>query len=450
MASLAGLLQTLGYRITGSDQNVYPPMSTLLENLGIPILPGYRKENLVPRPDLVIVGNVMSPNAEESIALLASDIPRMSFPQALAEFVIQDRKSLVIAGTHGKTTTTAMVSWIAENCGVKPGFLVGGIPKNFNRSFQNPEGKYFVVEGDEYETCFFDKGSKFMHYRPFGAILHRVEMDHIEYFKTFERLKAAFAGFLRIVPKEGILLVFAEADTNRELLSESSVERTFTFGWNQGDYQARNVERRGVEISFDIFFREQLLKRASISMFGDYNVLNALAAFALTTQEGWDPDQVVAALASFQGVKRRQEVIGEPRGILIIEDFAHHPTAVAETVRSIKERFPTRRLVAVFEPRSATSCRSIFQEPYRKAFQGADHVVIVPPNAFREIPLAEQLNSNQLVEEMKADGIAAFGIREVDQVVKHLADCLIAPDIVLIMSNGAFGGIYKKLLQALA
>lgn len=449
MASVAGLMQAMGYKVTGSDQNVYPPMSTQLESLGIKIKQGYKKENLEPRPDLAIIGNVMSPKAEESVALMASDIPRMSMPEALAEYVIEDRKSFVIAGTHGKTTTTAMVAWIAESCGVKPGFLVGGIPKNFSTSFQVPRGDYFVVEGDEYETCFLDKGSKFMHYRPFGAILHKVELDHIEYFQTFDRLKAAFAGFLKLLPKQGLLVMFAEDETNIELLKNAKCERIFTFGWDKGDYQAKNVMKNGIECSFDVVFRGKKVDRVTIRMFGNYNVLNALAAYALTTQEGWDAKKVVAALASFQGVKRRQEVIGQPHDITLIEDFAHHPTAVQQTVESITERFPKNRVFAVFEPRSATSCRKIFQVPYFESLRSAQTVVIVPPNAFREIPKEEQLDPGRLVSDLRGAGVDAHSIPTVDEVVAYLKREAKPQDVILLMSNGAFGGIYQKLLNTL-
>ncbi len=449
MASLAGLLQAMGYRITGSDQNVYPPMSTQLEDLGIKIQQGYRKENLSPRPDLAVIGNVMSPNAEESVALMASDIPKMSMPQALAEFVIENRKSLVVTGTHGKTTTTAMLAWIAEACGVNPGFLVGGVPKNFDRSFKVPSGDYFVIEGDEYETSFLDKGSKFMHYRPYAAIMHKVEMDHIEYFKTFERLQEAFRGFLRLLPKDGVLLMFAEDPTNRELLKSASCDRALTFGWNEGDYQARIVSKNGATLEFDVLLQGKKLDRLRIEMFGDYNGLNALSAYALATQLGWDPRTVASALASFKGVKRRQEVIGKPNNILLIEDFAHHPTAVEQTVSSIAERFPNTRVFAVFEPRSATSCRKIFQQPYFEALKQAKTVVIVPPNAFREIPLEEQLSPSQLIEDLRNAGIDAHSFPKVDEVVAFLKREAKPEDVVLLMSNGAFGGIYQKLLATL-
>lgn len=450
MASIAGMLQALGYRVTGSDQNVYPPMSTLLEQLGIPIKQGYRKENLTPRPDLVIVGNVMSEKAEESQALLASDIPRMSFPQALAEFVIADRKSLVVAGTHGKTTTTAMLAWIANYCSVDPGFLVGGIPKNFSRSFQVPKGDIFVVEGDEYETAFFDKGSKFMHYRPYGVILHRVELDHIEYFKTFERVKEAFAKFLRIIPEQGILLMFAEEKANQELLREAKCQRKYSFGFTEGDFRATNLRFDGIRVEFDVLFQENKLDRVQIDTFGNYNVLNALAAYAMGYLLQWDRARILQALASFSGVKRRQEVIGNPRGIMVIEDFAHHPTAVAQTVESIKSRFPKNRVFAIFEPRSATSCRKVFQVPYFESLQKADTAIIVPPNAFREVPLEEQLNPERLVTDLQAAGVDAHSIRAVDDVVQFTARSAVPGDIVLIMSNGAFGGIYQKMLAALA
>jgi UDP-N-acetylmuramate: L-alanyl-gamma-D-glutamyl-meso-diaminopimelate ligase len=274
-------------------------------------------------------------------------------------------------------------------------------------------------------------------------------MDHIEYFKTFERLQEAFRGFLRLLPKDGVLLMFAEDPTNRELLKSASCDRALTFGWNEGDYQARIVSKNGATLEFDVLLQGKKLDRLRIEMFGDYNGLNALSAYALATQLGWDPRTVASALASFKGVKRRQEVIGKPNNILLIEDFAHHPTAVEQTVSSIAERFPNTRVFAVFEPRSATSCRKIFQQPYFEALKQAKTVVIVPPNAFREIPLEEQLSPSQLIEDLRNAGIDAHSFPKVDEVVAFLKREAKPEDVVLLMSNGAFGGIYQKLLATL-
>lgn len=448
MASLAGMLQAMGYRVTGSDENVYPPMSTMLHDLGIEIKQGYRKENLEPKPDLAIVGNIMSPKAEESIALMQSDIPRISMPQAIREFVIEDRISIVAAGTHGKTTTTAMLAHVAEKCGQDPGFLVGGIPKNFGISFRPPKANTFVIEGDEYETCFLDKGSKFMHYKPDYAVLHLIEMDHIEYFKTFDRLKAAFRGFVELIPKQGIL-VSAHTETNLEVIKNTACERVFTFGWEQGDYQVRNFRSKGIDCWFDVLFQGTKQTEIKLQQFGDYNALNALATYAIATQAGWPIGQVLDGLATFAGVKRRQEVIGKPNDILVIEDFAHHPTAVKQTINSIQKRFPENKVISIFEPRSATSCRSIFQNEYLDAMKLAQTLILAPPNAFRNLGDDKPLDVDLLVKEVAASGVEAFKISDVTEIVKKVKTLARPGDVVLVMSNGAFGGIYSKLLEAL-
>lgn len=449
MASLAGMLQSMGYKVTGSDENVYPPMSTMLADLGIEIRQGYKKENLEPKPDLAIVGNIMSPKAEESIVLMESDIPKMSMPQAISEFVIQDRVSIVAAGTHGKTTTTAMLAQVAEGCGQKPGFLVGGIPLNFTTSFRAPEGNTFVIEGDEYETCFLDKGSKFMHYKPRYAVLHLIEMDHIEYFKTFDRLKAAFRGFVDLIPKDGILLT-AATEVNDEVTKDIACERVFRFGWNDGDYQIRDYQAEGLRCEFDVLLKGKKIDRLVLNQFGDYNALNALASYAIATQAGWSAESTRRALEQFKGVKRRQEVIGTPNNITVIEDFAHHPTAVKQTINSIQKRFPNNRVISVFEPRSATSCRAVFQEQYLDSMREAQHVVLAPPNAFRVLGDDKPLDVDLLVSQLREGGVTAEKITDVDEIVAHVSGHAKPGDVVLIMSNGAFGGIYKKMLAALS
>lgn len=450
MASVAGLMQSKGFKVTGSDQNVYPPMSTQLADLGIEIKEGYKKENLSPRPDLAIVGNIMSPKAEESVELMAQKIPAISMPQAIGEYVIEDRTSLVAAGTHGKTTTTAMLAWVAKVCGKDPGFMVGGIPKNFPRSFQDPKGDVFVIEGDEYETCFLDKGSKFMHYRPHGVVLHQVEMDHIEYFETFENLKNAFRKFLELIPVDGHLVYNGECETNQELVKGLYLNDAKSFGWTKGDFQIANFEIDGVTTKFDITYKGKKEDRATLNVLGDYNALNATAAYALARAYDWERPKILEALESFAGVKRRQEVIGQPNNIIVIDDFAHHPTAVNITIDSIQKRFPQAHVFSIFEPRSATSCRAIFAEPYFQALKQAQTAVLVPPNAFREIAPGEELNVPELVERLKGAGVDAHQMQEVDAVVKFVQSKAKPGDVVLLMSNGAFGGIYTKMLDALA
>lgn len=447
MASLAGLFHARGYRVTGSDANTYPPMSTLLGDLGISILP-FAKENLSPAPDLVIVGNIISPKSEEAVFLKEASIPCMSMPQALSEFFIEARTSLVVAGTHGKTTTTAMLAWVLESLDLKPGFLVGGIAKNFSTSFQQAKGDYFVVEGDEYETCYLNKGSKFMHYKPQGVILHKVELDHIEYFGSFKNMKSSFEKFLSLLPKEGKLVSFAEDPVNQELSAHSKVE-LYTFGFEKGDYQAKNVQASSGIYFFDIEFRGKLEAQIRLPMFGKYNALNALSVYALASAYGLDKKKVASALCSFQGVKRRQELIGTPRGVYVVEDFAHHPTAVKMTISSMKEHFPGKRLFAVLEPRSATSCSSIFQKDYVEALKKADVVLVVAPNSFRNLPEEERLSTEKLVEDLRSEAVDAHALSDADRVVQYVRHRVLSGEVVLLMSNGSFGGIYRKMLAML-
>ncbi len=449
MASLAGLLKDRGYRITGSDTNPYPPMSTQLESLGISIMKGYKKENLHPQPDFVIVGNVISANNEEAQELLQLQIPYTSLARAMGEFIIAERECICVSGTHGKTTTTSMMAWVAESLKLEPGFLIGGIPKNFARSFQNPKGKYFVIEGDEYDTAYFDKVPKFVHYRPRHVIFTSCEFDHADIYKDLQAVKDAFAGLMKLIPQEGTLLACAEEKNVLELFSFCKARKAFTYGKNQGDYrfEALQVNERGTD--FRVTFREQVLGEFHISLTGDYNILNTLAVIGLAHQLGWNLLQVREALSTFDGVKRRQEVLGEPNGVLVVEDFAHHPTAVRETVKGIKSKYKGRKLFGVFEPRSATSRRKVFQKDYVEAFQDCDEILLA--KAFDQSKIDEQnrFSVEELVEDLQGSGKSAGAFDNVDQIVGSLVQKAKSGDLILIMSNGGFDGIYTRLLGAL-
>jgi UDP-N-acetylmuramate: L-alanyl-gamma-D-glutamyl-meso-diaminopimelate ligase len=448
MGSLAGILKSMGYRVTGSDQNVYPPMSTQLERLGIRIMQGYRRENLDPRPDLVIVGNVISKGFEEAEALLASDIPYTSLPRALGEFVIAQRHSVVIAGTHGKTTTTAMVSWLLDVAGRRPGFLIGGIPLNFEMSFRKSESDWFVIEGDEYDTAFFDKVPKFVHYRPRSVILTSVEFDHADIYRDLDHVKEAFRSLIRLIPNEGLLVACADDVNVRDLLSEARC-RVVTYGTRDADYSLGERQALAGRNHFGVFSRGQNVGDAALKLFGVHNSLNALASFALCRELGFSTDRVLQGLADFKGVKRRQEVIGVPGGVTVIEDFAHHPTAVRLTIDSIKEGFSGKKVFAVFEPRSATSRRKIFQADYVKAFSQADVSLIMQPYDQSRLAEAEKFSSQDLVADIRHGGRVAEVFDSVDGIVEHLRRHARSGDAVLIMSNGGFGGIYAKVLAAL-
>jgi UDP-N-acetylmuramate: L-alanyl-gamma-D-glutamyl-meso-diaminopimelate ligase len=449
MASLAGLLKDRGYQITGSDQNPYPPMSTQLEKLGISIMKGYKKENLHPKPDFVIVGNVISAGNEEAQELMRLEIPYTSLPKAMGDFIIEERECINVSGTHGKTTTTSMMAWVADQCGVKPGFLIGGIPKNFSRSFQNPEGNYFVIEGDEYDTAFFDKVPKFIHYKPRHVILTSVEFDHADIYKDLAAVKAAFALLMKLIPESGTLMACAEDQNVMELAKLAKVKKHFTYGLTKGDYKAEVLQISEDGTRFQIFFREQRLGEFFVTLGGDYNILNATAVIGLSHQLGWDLEKVKAALKSFAGVKRRQEILGEPNGILVIEDFAHHPTAVKETIRGLVQKYPHRKLFSVFEPRSATSRRKVFQKDYAEAFGPSAETLLAKAFDQSKIDEANRFSSEELVEDLQRKGKAAAAYDNVDQIVTALKDKAQPGDLILIMSNGGFDGIYGKLLKAL-
>lgn len=449
MASLAGLLKDRGYKITGSDQNPYPPMSTQLESLGISIMKGYKKENLHPVPDFVIVGNVISASNEEAQELVKLGIPYTSLPKAMGEFIIGNRDCINISGTHGKTTTTSMMAWVAEKCGVKPGFLIGGIPKNFSQSFKNPEGNFFVIEGDEYDTAFFDKVPKFIHYKPKHVILTSVEFDHADIYKDLDAVKAAFATLMKLIPENGTLLLCAEDKNVMELSKLAKVKKHFSYGIHQGDYRAKVLEVQEKGTRFEMQFQGKTLGEFFVLLSGDYNILNAAAVIGMSHQLGWDLEKVKVALKSFEGVKRRQEILGEPNGVLVIEDFAHHPTAVKETIKGILQKYPHRKLFSVFEPRSATSRRKVFQKDYAEAFGQSAETLLAKAFDQTKIDEGNRFSSEELVADLQNKGKSAHAYDNVDQIVADLKSKTKSGDLVLIMSNGGFDGIYGKLLKAL-
>lgn len=448
MASLAGLLKDRGFQISGSDANPYPPMSTQIENLGIKIHAGYKAENLNPKPDFVIVGNVISASNPEAQELMRLGIPYGSLPQAMGEFIIGDRDSVCISGTHGKTTTSSLAAWVLQQCGLSPGFLIGGIPLNFSQSFRNPEKNVFVIEGDEYDTAFFDKVPKFVHYRPKYTILTSIEFDHADIYSDLEAVKKAFAKLVEMTKADGQLIVWAE-DRNIESLLKLAKAPVLTYGLGKGDVQAKILRTTGEQTVFTVESLRKDLGEFHLPLSGEYNVLNALSVIALSQTLGLDLTKVKAAFQSFKGVKRRQEILGEPRGVLVIEDFAHHPTAVKETIRGIKAKYPERKLWAVFEPRSATSRRKIFQKDYAIAFALAEETLIAEAFDQSKLDEANRFSSAELVGDLKTAGKSATVYSKVDEIVRDLSGKTKKGDLILIMSNGGFDGIYTKLLKAM-
>ena len=453
MASLAGLLIDRGFRVTGSDQNVYPPMSTQLENLGIKIMEGYKKENLAERPDLVVVGNVITRKHEESIALMESDIPFTSLPRVMGELIIENRNSVVISGTHGKTTTTSMAAWVCQGCDLKPGFLVGGIPQNFGLSFKKPDGDWFVIEGDEYDTAFFDKVPKFIHYKPKTVVFTSCEFDHADIYDSMEDIRKAFFMLVERVHPEGVFIFNGDDQEVSSIASKYSGKKISYGLGTDCDYRATNIEvEEGVGTRFTVEIKgvkHEVPLQIFIPMFGDYNVLNALSVFVVGDFYEWPEDKMLAAFSSFKGIKRRQELLGTPGGVRVIEDFAHHPTAVRKTINGVRAQFSSGKLFAIFEPRSATSRRKIFQREYEEAFGNADVSIVAKPFDQSRIPEDERLSTEDLVQGISRNGHTALIGEGADDIVSKVAERAQPGDTVLIMSNGGFDGIYQKMLARL-
>jgi UDP-N-acetylmuramate: L-alanyl-gamma-D-glutamyl-meso-diaminopimelate ligase len=451
MASLAGLLQSRGYRVTGSDQNVYPPMSTYLAATGIPVLQGFHPEHLVPRPDLVVVGNAVSRANPEAQAVLDSTIPYISFPQALGRFLIGARSSLVVAGTHGKTTTTALAAWVLTRAGLDPGFFVGGVPINFGSGWKVGTGNHVVIEGDEYDTAFFDKGPKFLHYRPKNAILTSVEFDHADIYRDLDHVKKAFLRFMECIPRDGMLVVCNDYPAAKEI-AEAAPCRRVTYGNLAADWTAANVEFSEGRTFFEPCYRGNGEGRLEVAVIGRHNVMNALAVYAIGKAMGIERSELLEGFRTFAGVKRRQEIRGERRGVLVLDDFAHHPTAVRETIEAVRGAYAGRRIWAVFEPRSNTSKRNLFEREFAEALALADKILIAPVYQPEKVPDGERLSVDNVVTGISricGDDRASQAADAAD-IASVIARDARSGDIVLVMSNGGFDNVHERILQALA
>ena len=447
MASLAGLLKQRGFRVTGSDAAVYPPMSDMLAALGIPVQQPYAESNLKPRPDLVVVGNAISRGNPELEYVLDQRIPLRSLPQVLYEYFLRGRESIVVAGTHGKTTTTAMLAWIFHTAGHNPSFLVGGVAENFASSFALKPGKHFILEGDEYDTAFFDKGPKFLHYFPDAAVLTSVEFDHADIYADLESVKTAFRRLVNLVPKRGRIVAFDGDASVGECVGRAlcAVER---YGFEAGSYwRATDVRYEPAGTLWSVLREGEPWASFELPLAGEYNVLNATAAAAVAAGYGIPAAAIGKALREFRGVKRRLEVRGEVNGVTFVEDFAHHPTAIAGTLRALRVRYPGRRLWALFEPRSNTLRRNVFAERLVESLALADQVVIADIFRAEAIPEAERLDLGKVVAEIARRGAPAQNLADADAIVAAVAPELRSGDVVAILSNGGFGGIYEKLPQ---
>jgi UDP-N-acetylmuramate: L-alanyl-gamma-D-glutamyl-meso-diaminopimelate ligase len=449
MAALAGILKEQGHHVTGSDEHVYPPMSTLLEGLGIPLQNGYSPANLEPVPDLVVVGNVIRRENPEAQAVLAGDLPRLSLPEALNRFLVGDRQSIVVAGTHGKTTTTALIAWLLYGLGLDPGFMLGGIAKNFRTNYRVGQGGYVVLEGDEYDTAFFDKRPKFVHFAPRAGVLTSIEYDHADIYPDLDRIIQAFEVFLETVPATGRVLAWGDAPLVRQVCIRNHAPISF-YGLNGGvTWQATAIQPASGGMKFTVLKDGAPWGEFFLPMVGEHNVLNALAALAVLAEVGAEPLVLKEVLPGFKGIKKRQEVHGEFDGILVMEDFAHHPTAVAVTLAAVRQAYPTRRLVAAFEPRTNTSRRKIFQEPYAASFKDADLILVREPPDLWKVEPEEQFSSQQLVADLTARGQEALYFPDTDQLLAGLLQRLHPGDVVLVMSNGDFNHLVPRLCEAL-
>jgi len=453
MGSFAGMLKAAGYEVTGSDENVYPPMSDQLKAWGIQTLTPYAPANLdAARPDLVIIGNVIRRVNPEATEVRARRLPQMSFPAALGAFFLQQRHSVVVAGTHGKTTTSSLMGHVLADAGRDPSFLVGGVTLNYSGNYRFGQGPHFVVEGDEYDTAYFDKGPKFLHYQPRTAILTSVELDHADIYRDIQHYESAFADFARLLPDGGFIAV-SGAYPNAVTIARMSKARVVSY---QGHENASvDLRPRGVRFSpegarFEVIERGTSLGEVLLPLSGLHNVENALGVYAAAKALGLSHEEIRHGFSTFQGVKRRQEVRAEIGGVMVVDDFAHHPTAVRETILAIRARYPSRRLWAVFEPRSNTSRRNIHQKEYALAFDGAARASIKVPERHDKVPAGEELDVGRIVEELRARGIPGEAETSVDRLVALVAGEAKPNDLVLVMSNGSFGGFIGKLLEALS
>jgi UDP-N-acetylmuramate: L-alanyl-gamma-D-glutamyl-meso-diaminopimelate ligase len=457
MASLAGMLQERGFRVTGSDAAAYPPMSTFLESLGIPVAQPFAEANLNPRPDLVVVGNALSRGNVELERLLDDRIPFCSLPQILHDEFLVGKDVLVIAGTHGKTTTTAMLAWIFETAGLQPSFLVGGIAENFGRSFGLGEGKHFILEGDEYDTAFFDKGPKFLHYFPDSVILTSVEFDHADIYKDLDAVETAFKRLVNLVPRRGRIVAFDPGGISGDNPNDN-IDRCLKKAFcpverygasNRADWKIENLKLNEERTTWSVLRAGKAWANFEFPLGGEYNVWNATAAAALAANYEISKDVIAQALATFRSVKRRLELKAQVNGITIIDDFAHHPTAIEQTIRALRARYPQSRLWVVLEPRSNTMRRNVLQDALARSLALADQVVIAAIFKSEAIPEPERLDLKRVVAEIQKRGKQARIFADADAIVNAIVPELRERDVVAILSNGGFGGIYEKLPQRL-
>jgi UDP-N-acetylmuramate: L-alanyl-gamma-D-glutamyl-meso-diaminopimelate ligase len=449
MAALAGMLKQRGFRVTGSDAAAYPPMSEFLASLGIPVAQPYAEANLKPRPDVVIVGNAISRGNPELEYVLDERILLRSLPQVLQEYFLRGRDVIVVAGTHGKTTTTSMLAWIFEVAEKRPSFLIGGIAENFGSSFAVRQGAHFIIEGDEYDTAFFDKGPKFLHYMPQAVVLTSVEYDHADIYPDLEAVKTAFRRLINLAPRRGCIVAY-DADGNLEECLSRSLCRVERYGISErADWRIVNARYEPERTAWTLLRGGQHWADLEFTLAGEYNVLNATAAAAMAAAYGISTEIIGRALATFKSVKRRLEVRAQINGITMVDDFAHHPTAIAGALRALRARYPGARLWAILEPRSNTLRRKVFEWDLVTSLALADEIVLASVYRPEAIPDGQRLSPAAVIDGLRGMGKPARELPDADAIVAAIAPELRPGDVVAILSNGGFGGIYDKLPQRL-
>jgi len=448
MATLAAMLKTRGFDVRGSDQNVYPPMSDFLAEQKITTQQGYDASHISGDLDLVIVGNAISRGNPELEEVLDRKIRYCSLPEAIRDHFLWGARSVVIAGTHGKTTTTSLTGWLLTHGGADPSVLIGGIADNFGGSYRVGGGREFVIEGDEYDSAFFDKTAKFLKYLPDIAVINNLEYDHADIYPDLESIRLAFRRFVNLIPRRGLLLAGAD-DPEAVALTKTARCRVETFGLSEGaDWQAHDLKVLEGATAFSVRRRGEPAGTFEVPLLGAYNVRNALAAMAVGAAVGLSPDTMAAGLRAFKGVRRRLQLRGTAHGVAVYDDFAHHPTAIAETLAGVRSAYPDRRIWAIFEPRSATSCRKVFQSEFTRAFENADRVLL-PPIFRSTLPPDQQLSVEQLITDLKTSGKNARTLPGVQDIVDVVSREARPSDLVIVMSNGGFDNIHQKLLDSL-
>jgi UDP-N-acetylmuramate: L-alanyl-gamma-D-glutamyl-meso-diaminopimelate ligase len=449
MGTLAAMLQEAGYQVRGSDENVYPPMSAFLTSRGIAIQDGYRAENLEPPPDLVVVGNVIRRDNPEALATLEGGLSYCSMPEALRRFFLNSSQSVVAAGTHGKTTTAALLVWLLTVAGMDPGCLVGGLLANFGQSYRLGKGTYFVVEGDEYDTAFFDKGPKFLHYQPKICVLTSVEFDHADIFPDLEAVESVFARLVQSIPRDGLLIANSD-DPGASRLSHQAHCRLVSYGFREPAHFKVETAEYGIGATrFTVSGPQGFRASFNSPLAGAHNLSNTMAMLALAHELDLGKETMQQALSNFSGVRRRQELRGEPGGVTVIDDYAHHPTAVQATLEALRPFYGGRRLWAIFEPRTNSSKRRVFQKRYATVFDAADLVLIKEPPGLDRIAPEERLSAQQLVEDIAARGIEAHYFPDGDSMLPFILPRVEPKDVLLVMSTGAFDNLIERLLEEL-